>query len=141
MLAEHSVDPKLNANLITPERGINIDVATPTEAMYDQKFSNSYTSKKTIANSVMNVALIMANVSQLKVLTTSRREETTLFFIPLLVLLSLSLLLQVITAVVLIVLGTMKKSCPVARKTNNAALILISVVTFINLLISGLFDS
>lgn len=64
---------------------------------------NHYATKKTAAQSMLDVALLMANSSQLKtVLYVGPRYR---FYIPLIVLLSLSITLQVIVGLLLVIIG------------------------------------
>lgn len=64
---------------------------------------NHYANKKSAAESMLDIALLMANASQLKAVI----EQGTgfAFFIPLVVLISISLVLQIGVGVLLIFLG------------------------------------
>ncbi|XP_064162684.1 ninjurin-1-like [Anguilla rostrata] len=61
---------------------------------------NHYASKKSAAESMLDVALLMANASQLKAVLEQGSELN--LYIPLIILISISLILQVIVGVLLI---------------------------------------
>lgn len=64
---------------------------------------NHYANKKSAAESMLDIALLMANASQLK--AVMEQGPSFSFYIPLIVLISLSLTLQVMVGVLLIFLG------------------------------------
>ena len=64
---------------------------------------NHYANKKSAAESMLDIALLMANASQLKAVI--EQGPSFAFFIPLVVLISISLVLQVGVGVLLIFLG------------------------------------
>lgn len=61
---------------------------------------NQYANKKSMAESMLDVALLMANAAQLKVVLEQGAEFT--FYMPLIALLSISLSLQIIVGILLI---------------------------------------
>ncbi|XP_038135817.1 ninjurin-1-like [Cyprinodon tularosa] len=61
---------------------------------------NHYANKKSAAESMLDVALLMANASQLKAVL--EHGPTTSFYVPLVTLISISLILQVLVGVMLI---------------------------------------
>ncbi|XP_051026987.1 ninjurin-1-like [Acomys russatus] len=63
---------------------------------------NSYASKKSAAESMLDIALLMANASQLKAVVEQGQDFA--FFVPLVVLISISLVLQIGVALLLIFL-------------------------------------
>lgn len=67
---------------------------------------NHYANKKSVAESMLDVALLMANASQLKAVIDQGPSFS--FFLPMVVLISISLALQIFVGVLLIFLGT----CP-----------------------------
>lgn len=76
---------------------------TPSKRTVQRININHYATKKTAAQSMLDVALLMANSSQLKtVLYVGPRYR---FYIPLVVLLSLSITLQVIVGLLLVFIG------------------------------------
>lgn len=64
---------------------------------------NHYATKKSAAQSMLDVALLMANSSQLKTVLFVGPQYR--FYIPLIVLLSLSITLQVIVGLLLVIIG------------------------------------
>lgn len=65
---------------------------------------NHYANKKSAAESMLDVALLMANASQLKAVLEEGPDFT--FYVPLITLISISLSLQIIVGVMLIFIGT-----------------------------------
>lgn len=63
---------------------------------------NHYANKKSAAESMLDIALLMANASQLK--AVMEQGPSFSFYIPLIVLISLSLTLQIVVGVLLIFL-------------------------------------
>lgn len=64
---------------------------------------NHYANKKSAAESMLDIALLMANASQLKAVV--EQGPSFAFFVPLVVLISVSLALQIGVGVLLIFLG------------------------------------
>ncbi|XP_057395276.1 ninjurin-1 isoform X2 [Balaenoptera acutorostrata] len=64
---------------------------------------NHYANKKSAAESMLDIALLLANASQLKAVI--EQGPGFAFFIPLVVLISISLMLQIGVGVLLIFLG------------------------------------
>ncbi|XP_035517859.1 ninjurin-1 [Morone saxatilis] len=61
---------------------------------------NHYANKKSAAESMLDVALLMANASQLKAVLAQGPDFT--FYVPLITLISISLILQIVVGVLLI---------------------------------------
>ncbi|XP_029359093.1 ninjurin-1 [Echeneis naucrates] len=61
---------------------------------------NRYANKKSAAESMLDVALLMANASQLKAVMEQGPEFT--FYVPLIILISISLILQIVVGILLI---------------------------------------
>nr|XP_046239636.1 ninjurin-1 [Scatophagus argus] len=61
---------------------------------------NHYANKKSAAESMLDVALLMANASQLKAVLEQGPEFT--FYVPLITLISISLILQIVVGILLI---------------------------------------
>lgn len=78
-------------------------LTAPSGKKYRPINMNHYATKKSAAQSMLDVALLMANSSQLK--TALYVGPQYRFYIPLIVLLSLSITLQVIVGLLLIVIG------------------------------------
>lgn len=69
---------------------------------------NHYANKKSAAESMLDVALLMANASQLKAVMEQGPDFT--FYVPLITLISISLILQIIVGVLLIFIGKFRVS-------------------------------
>ncbi|XP_031732605.1 ninjurin-1 [Anarrhichthys ocellatus] len=104
---------------------------------------NHYASKKSAAQSMLDVALLMANSSQLK--TVLYVGPHYRFYIPLIVLLALSITLQVLVGLLLIFivkydLNDMRKHAKLNRM-NNAATLFVFFTVLVNIFITALgFD-
>nr|XP_023483376.1 ninjurin-1 isoform X1 [Equus caballus] len=79
---------------------------------------NHYANKKSAAESMLDIALLMANASQLKAVV--EQGPSFAFFFPLVVLISISLLLQICVGVLLIFLDP-PTSCPGASSPLGPA--------------------
>ncbi|KAG7224261.1 hypothetical protein INR49_000504, partial [Caranx melampygus] len=109
---------------------------------------NHYATKKSAAQSMLDVALLMANSSQLKTVLYVGPQYR--FYIPLIVLLSLSITLQVIVGLLLVFIGkhiqitAVKYDLNDARKhaklnrMNNAATVFVFFTVLINIFITAL---
>ncbi|CAN9515972.1 unnamed protein product [Ophioblennius macclurei] len=101
---------------------------------------NHYATKKSAAQSMLDVALLMANSSQLKtVLYVGPRYR---FYIPLIVLLSLSITLQVVVGLLLVFivkydLNDVRKHAKLNRM-NNVATVFVFFTVLINIFITAL---
>ncbi|XP_059188502.1 ninjurin-1 [Centropristis striata] len=101
---------------------------------------NHYATKKSAAQSMLDVALLMANSSQLKtVLYVGSRYR---FYIPLIVLLSLSITLQVIVGLLLVFivkydLNDVRKHAKLNRM-NNVATVMVFFTVLVNIFITAL---
>ncbi|XP_028309890.1 ninjurin-1 isoform X1 [Gouania willdenowi] len=102
---------------------------------------NHYATKKSAAQSMLDVALLMANSSQLKtILYVGPRYR---FYVPLIVLLSLSITLQVIVGLLLIFiavkydLNDVRKHAKLDRM-NNVATVFVFFTVLINIFITAL---
>jgi len=75
---------------------------------------NHYANKKSAAESMLDIALLMANASQLK--TVVELGPTFSFYTPLISLISISLILQILVGVLLIFIGERSSS---KQRTQN----------------------
>ncbi|KAJ3647306.1 hypothetical protein Zmor_019190 [Zophobas morio] len=102
--------------------------------------ANKYATKKTIAQGLLDVALLTANASQLKyVLQVGEKHE---FYALMLTLISISIVLQVVQAILCVVLGASlslnnEDDHNSAEKANNVILCLNIVLMADNILISS----
>ncbi|KAM9350786.1 ninjurin-1 [Symphorus nematophorus] len=101
---------------------------------------NHYATKKSAAQSMLDIALLMANSSQLK--TVLYVGPHYRFYIPLIVLLSLSITLQVIVGLLLVFivkydLNDVRKHAKLNRM-NNVATVFVFFTVLINIFITAL---
>ncbi|XP_053705931.1 ninjurin-1 isoform X2 [Synchiropus splendidus] len=101
---------------------------------------NHYATKKSAAQSMLDVALLMANSSQLKTVLYVGPQYR--FYIPLIVLLSLSITLQVIVGLLLVFivkydLNDVRKHAKLNRM-NNAATLFVFFTVLINIFITAM---
>ncbi|XP_076469468.1 ninjurin-1-like isoform X2 [Babylonia areolata] len=105
--------------------------------------SNSYATRKTVAQGALDFALLMTNASQLKALVDIPSNSRGNFFVGLLVLLGVSIAFQVSAGVVLLILGMMdpdesdEPAHKRAERLNNASVCIILIITIINVFISA----
>lgn len=104
-----------------------------------EETNNKYATKKTLAQGLLDVGLMMANASQLKALINAGTGHE--YFWALIVLLALSILLQILTGIVLLILGSKNVDDPKDKRfsqiLNNFTVGLIFFVTVINVFISA----
>ncbi|XP_026833518.1 ninjurin-1 isoform X2 [Drosophila erecta] len=100
---------------------------------------NAYQHKKTLAQGMMDLALLSANANQLRYVLETRSEHR--YFYPSLLFISLSIIFQVAVGVGLILNGqyNIKKGYDICRanRINNYTVIGIFIVTVVNVLISA----
>merc|ERR1712048_1345566 len=96
---------------------------------------NRYATKKTLAQGMLDVALLTANASQLKYVLQLGEDKHDFYYL-MLALIILSIILQVIHAVILFILGPMNVESPKSEKTlmilNHVALSLSLSTMFID---------
>ncbi|XP_077308221.1 ninjurin-1 [Lithobates pipiens] len=100
---------------------------------------NHYANKKSAAESMLDVALLMANASQLKAVIEEGPSFT--YYVPLIVLISISLIFQVIVGILLIFIVKYDLNNPARHalldKLENAATVLVFVIVIVNILITA----
>ncbi|XP_069142110.1 ninjurin-1-like [Argopecten irradians] len=97
-----------------------------------------YAKKKTVAEGLMDVGLMIANTSQLK--SVIEYGSSHRYYWPLIVLISITLLLQVCVGVLILILGLTEdneEEDPRASKLNNSVVGLIFGITVLNIFIGG----
>ncbi|RVE70282.1 hypothetical protein OJAV_G00062330 [Oryzias javanicus] len=101
---------------------------------------NMYATKKSAAQSMLDVALLMANSSQLKTLLYVGPQYR--FYIPLIVLLALSMTLQVVVGLLLVFIAKYnlndERKHPKLEMMNNAATVFVFFTVLINIFITAL---
>ncbi|KAM4652835.1 ninjurin-1 [Discoglossus pictus] len=100
---------------------------------------NHYANKKSAAESMLDIALLMANASQLKAVI--EQGPSFSFYIPLIVLISISLVLQVLVGVLLIFLVKYDLNNPAKHAKldylNNIATGLVFIIVVVNIFITA----
>lgn len=106
--------------------------------------NNIYSTKKTVAQGMMDLALLTANASQLKLLLKYNIERTPLFFIHISCI-CISIVLQIVVGVLLILNSRYNINRPShhsrADLINNLSVIGIFLITVVNVLASSFSDS
>ena len=102
--------------------------------------TNSYATRKTITNGLLNVALITRNSRQLRA-TIDRGPESNSFYETILAMAILSITLQATMAILGVFVGSKdikhEENKPMARKINNTIVILIIIFVIINVLLAS----
>ncbi|KAM8930762.1 ninjurin-1 [Pelodytes ibericus] len=100
---------------------------------------NHYANKKSAAESMLDVALLMANASQLKAVIDQGTSFN--YYIPLIILISISLVLQVVVGVLLIFIVKYDLNNPAKHEKldnlNNAATGLVFIIVVVNIFITA----
>ncbi|XP_048346468.1 ninjurin-1 isoform X2 [Sphaerodactylus townsendi] len=100
---------------------------------------NHYANKKSAAESMLDIALLMANASQLK--AVMEQGPTFSFYVPLIVLISISLTLQIGVGVLLIFLVKYDLNNPAKHAKldflNNLATGLVFIIVVVNIFITA----
>ena len=99
---------------------------------------DAYDRKKTFAEGLLDVTILIANATQLKAVVSNGPSHK--YYIPLLVLISLSIIIQLIVAVMLLVIGASEKNAQNntwLNKMNNVTIGLILAITVTNIFISA----
>lgn len=100
---------------------------------------NHYANKKSAAESMLDIALLMANASQLKAVV--EQGPTFSFYFPLIILISISLILQVVVGVLLIFIVKYDLNNPAKHakldNLNNAATGLVFIIVVVNVFITA----
>nr|XP_015918756.1 ninjurin-2 isoform X2 [Parasteatoda tepidariorum] len=125
-----------NANAITG----NGDAVPSKPLTIGPLDANVYATKKTIAQGLLDVALLTANASQLKYLLQAGKEHE--FYYVMMTLISLSIILQVVTGSLMLVVANTNlnevKRQNRAENLNNSITVGVFLVAILNILISAL---
>ncbi|XP_054465875.1 ninjurin-1-like [Anoplopoma fimbria] len=113
----------------------------PPGKVYRRINMNHYATKKTAAQSMLDVALLMANSSQMK--TVLYVGPNYRFYVPLIVLLTLSIMLQVSVGLLLVFIAVKYDLNDVRKHSklnmmNNAATVFVFFTVLINIFITAL---
>ncbi|XP_029995550.1 ninjurin-1 [Sphaeramia orbicularis] len=134
-------DHRLNGENIALNKMNDIEAYTDASGKIHRPINiNHYATKKSAAQSMLDVALLMANSSQLKTVLFVGPQYR--FYIPLIVLLSLSITLQVIVGLLLVFivkydLNDVRKHAKLNRM-NNVATVFVFFTVLINIFITAL---
>ncbi|XP_026506280.1 ninjurin-1 [Terrapene carolina triunguis] len=113
--------------------------APPNAPRYQRINMNHYANKKSAAESMLDIALLMANASQLKAVMDQGPSFS--FYIPLIVLISISLILQIGVGMLLIFLVKYDLNDPAKHARldflNNLATGLVFIIVVVNILITA----
>ncbi|KAJ8302084.1 hypothetical protein KUTeg_021071 [Tegillarca granosa] len=104
----------------------------------NSKVDTWYSKKKTVAEGLFDIAMLMANATMLKTLVTA--GDSYRFYSVMMVMLILSIVLQFVIGIMLVYVGVTegKKENDVrTNRMHNATLILIFIVTFLNVFITA----
>ncbi|XP_063986816.1 ninjurin-A-like [Diachasmimorpha longicaudata] len=116
-----------------------LEIDTTDQARRAARQESTYSAKKTVAQGMMDVALITANANQLRYLVEFQRESPTFWFIVCLIAISLSL--QVAVGVSLIFKGRFdikgKSRSPQALRINNYVVVGVFLITIINVFVAA----
>ncbi|XP_029456722.1 ninjurin-1 [Rhinatrema bivittatum] len=100
---------------------------------------NHFTNKKSAAESMLDIALLMANASQLKAVI--EQGPSFSFYTPLIVLISISLVLQIIVGVILIFIVKYDLNNPAKHAKldhlNNIATGLVFIIVVVNVFVTA----
>lgn len=116
------------------------DASPPRWALRNRPINvNHYANKKSAAESMLDIALLMANASQLKAVVEQGNDFA--FFVPLVVLISISLVLQIGVGVLLIFLVKYDLNNPAKHAKldflNNLATGLVFIIMVVNIFITA----
>ncbi|GFT94355.1 ninjurin-1, partial [Nephila pilipes] len=116
----------------------------PSKKLKKPLDNNIYSTKKTVAQGMMDLALLTANASQLKLLLKYNQEKSSIFFIHVSCI-CISITLQIIVGVMLILNSRYDINRPShhsrADLMNNLTVIGIFLVTVVNVIAASFSDS
>ncbi|XP_033331858.2 ninjurin-A [Megalopta genalis] len=114
-------------------------IVDTTDKKREYKQQNNFAAKKTVAQGMMDVALITANANQLRYLLEYQQKSST--FVLILTLIIISLALQIAVGISLVFKGRYdikgKSNSLTAQKINNYVVIGVFLITIINVFIAS----
>ncbi|TFK02376.1 zinc finger protein 830 [Platysternon megacephalum] len=118
---------------------INLQAGNPGSTRDNPININHYATKKSVAESMLDVALFMANVTQLKAVL--EQGVSFQYYATLISLISISLFFQVVIGILLIIIARLNLN-DVSKQhhlnvLNNAATALIFITVILNIFITG----
>ncbi|XP_035735999.1 ninjurin-1-like [Vespa mandarinia] len=140
-LNNKGLDDKTNdvEKIVISKDVVSVDMTDKRSQAHNTRAVNTFAAKKTVAQGMMDVALITANANQLRYLIEYQRNSPTFYVI--LILIVISLLLQIAVGVSLIFKGRFdmkgqSKSLN-ARKINNYVVVGVFLITIINVFVAA----
>uniref|UniRef100_A0A0K8SCV1 Ninjurin-1 n=1 Tax=Lygus hesperus TaxID=30085 RepID=A0A0K8SCV1_LYGHE len=135
-----TVEPEYNDKTpISPSTEIGpmeAELADPRRSMLQY---STYAAKKTVAQGMMDIALITANANQLRYLIEFQRNATTFYLT--LTLIIISIALQIMVGILLVFKGRVEKGqqkdLDTAHSINSLVVVLVLLVTVINVFIAS----
>ncbi|KAL9888951.1 ninjurin C isoform 3-T4 [Glossina fuscipes fuscipes] len=119
--------------------GVNNMLNNETEVSMKSMDANRYATKKTIAQGMLDIALLTANASQLKYILQVGEQHQ--FYKVMLILISLSIVLQLLVGILFVIIGSLninrKNDQTAAVILNDVILVVVFVISTINVIISG----
>ncbi|XP_008549814.1 ninjurin-A [Microplitis demolitor] len=129
---------EMEVNIETKESVVTMDTIDK-RTRRAQRQEHTFAAKKTVAQGMMDVALITANANQLRYLIEYQRESPTFFLIVFLIV--FSLLLQIAVGISLIFKGRFdikgQSKSPQAQKINNYVVVGVFLITIINVFVAA----
>lgn len=90
--ASISTDEQMHEDVVVNTTiGVAVDTTDKRSQNYNNRQANSFAAKKTVAQGMMDVALITANANQLRYLLEYQRNSPTFYLVMILIIISLSL--------------------------------------------------
>ncbi|CAM5079932.1 unnamed protein product [Natator depressus] len=118
---------------------INLQVGNPGSRRDNPININHYATKKSVAESMLDVALFMANVTQLKAVL--EQGVSFQYYATLISLISISLFFQVVIGILLIIIARLNLNDVSKQQRlnvlNNVATALIFITVILNIFITG----
>ncbi|XP_039496059.1 ninjurin-1 isoform X1 [Drosophila santomea] len=101
--------------------------------------ANRYATKKTIAQGMLDIALLTANASQLKYILQVGEQHQ--FYKLMLILISLSIVMQLLVGILFVVIGSLninrQQDQTAAVILNDVILVVVFIISVVNVIISG----
>ncbi|XP_076269154.1 ninjurin-2-like isoform X4 [Rhynchophorus ferrugineus] len=118
---------------------VGVVASTATRVVSKILDVNKYATKKTIAQGLLDVALLTTNANHLKyILRVGEKHE---FYTLMLTLISISIILQLIVAILFVIIGGLNinkiRDHRAALVLNDIILIFIFLISVVNIIISG----
>ncbi|KAL0111649.1 hypothetical protein PUN28_013083 [Cardiocondyla obscurior] len=133
-----STTVEVRENVVEKEPSASVDTIDKKGQKFNAR-ENSFAAKKTVAQGMMDVALITANANQLRYLIEYQQASPTFYLVMILII--ISLLLQVAVGISLIFKGRfdmkgMSKSF-YAQRINNYVVVGVFLITIVNVFIAA----